>query len=155
MFSKLLYKNRQIARGYAMDDFDRQLVALLRLDGRMPIAVLAQKLQVSRGTIQKRLDRLISSGAVRGFTVRTRQELDETVLRAMMSVKTSSKKPAALIKALNGVPEVVSLNTTNGVWDYIAELRAASLADLDRALREIRSIDGVASTETSILLGAV
>ncbi|WP_367159120.1 Lrp/AsnC ligand binding domain-containing protein [Mesorhizobium sp.] len=59
------------------------------------------------------------------------------------------------MKALNGIPEVVSLYTTNGVWDYIAELRAESLADLDRALREIRSIDGVASTETSILLGAV
>ncbi|WP_367159119.1 Lrp/AsnC family transcriptional regulator [Mesorhizobium sp.] len=71
-----------------MDDFDRRLIALLRLDGRMPIAALAEKLQVSRGTIQKRLDRLISSGAVRGFTVRTRQELDETVLRAMMGVRT-------------------------------------------------------------------
>lgn len=138
-----------------MDDFDRQLIALLRLDGRMPIAVLAEKLDVSRGTIQKRLDRLMSTGAVRGFTVRTRQELDETVLRAMMGVRTSSKKPAALIKALHGVPEVISLYTTNGVWDYIAELRAESLPDLDRALREIRSIDGVATTETSILLGAV
>ncbi|WP_081157723.1 Lrp/AsnC family transcriptional regulator [Ensifer aridi] len=138
-----------------MDDFDRQLIALLRLDGRMPIAVLAEKLEVSRGTIQKRLDRLISTGAVRGFTVRTRHELDETVLRAITSVKTSSKKPAALIKALHGVPEVVALYTTNGGWDYIADLRAESLSDLDRALREIRSIDGIASTETSILLGSV
>ncbi|WP_281013432.1 MULTISPECIES: Lrp/AsnC family transcriptional regulator [unclassified Mesorhizobium] len=144
-----------MVRGGALDDFDRRLIALLRQDGRMPVAVLAAKLQVSRGTIQKRLDRLISSGAVRGFTVRTRQELDETVLRAVMGVRTTSKKPAALIKALNGIPEVVSLYTTNGVWDYIAELRAESLSDLDRALREVRSIDGVASTETSILLGAV
>lgn len=137
-----------------MDNFDRQLIALLRLEGRMPVAALAEKLQVSRGTIQKRLDRLIASGAIRGFTVRTRQELDESILRAMTGVKTSGKKPAALIKALNEIPEVVSLYTTNGVWDYITELRAESLADLDRALREIRSIDGVSSTETSILLAA-
>lgn len=135
-----------------MDDFDRRLIALLRLDGRMPVAVLADKLQVSRGTIQKRLDRLISSGAIRGFTVRTRQEADETVLRAMMGVKTSGKRPTVFIEALIGIPEVAALYTTNGVWDYIAELRAKNLVDLDRALRAIRTIDGVTSTETSILL---
>ncbi|MFB9978733.1 Lrp/AsnC family transcriptional regulator [Mesorhizobium kowhaii] len=135
-----------------MDDFDRRLIALLRLDGRMPVAVLADKLQVSRGTIQKRLDRLISSGAIRAFTIRTRQEVDETVLRAIMGVKTSGKRPTVFIEALNGIPEVAALYTTNGVWDYIAELRAKNLVDLDSALRAIRTIDGVTSTETSILL---
>ncbi|MER9645072.1 Lrp/AsnC family transcriptional regulator [Mesorhizobium sp. M0239] len=140
-----------------MDDFDRQLIAQLRVDGRAPVAVLADKLQVSRGTIQKRLDRLVSTGAIRGFTVRTRQELDEHVLRAVMGVRTttSSAKPTGLIKALHGVPEVVALYTTNGAWDYIAELRAANLPDLDRALGAIRHIEGVATTETSILLRSV
>ena len=138
-----------------MDDLDRRLISLLRLDGRMPVAVLAEKMEVSRGTVQKRLDRLIATGAIRGFTVRTRQELDETVLRAMMNVKTSGRGPAALMKALKGIPEVVALYTTNGMWDYVAELRAESLTGLDRALREIRAIEGIATTETSILLSSV
>ncbi|AYG63911.1 Lrp/AsnC family transcriptional regulator [Rhizobium jaguaris] len=138
-----------------MDDLDRKLIAQLRLDGRMPVAMLAAKLDVSRGTIQKRLDKLINSNAIRGFTVRTREEIDTNILRAMMNIKTSGKKPAAIIKALNGLPEVVALYTTNGVWDYVAELRAETLADFDRVLREVRSIDGVATTETSLLLGSV
>ena len=40
----------------------------------------------------------------------------------------------------------------NGRWDLIAELRAESLEAFDRALGNIRLIDGIASTETSLLL---
>ncbi|WP_331375242.1 hypothetical protein [Sinorhizobium chiapasense] len=73
------------------------------------MAAIVEELNTSRGTVQKRLDRLIANGAIRGFTVRTCEEIDETVLRATMNVKTSGKKPAAIIKALNGLPEVVAL----------------------------------------------
>jgi len=48
-----------------------------------------------------------------------------------------------------------SLHTTNGTWDLIAEIRAGSLTDLDRVLREVRTIDGVLNSETSILLSSV
>jgi DNA-binding Lrp family transcriptional regulator len=48
-----------------------------------------------------------------------------------------------------------SLHTTNGGWDLIAEVRADSLSDFDRVLREVRTIDGVLNSETSILLSSV
>ena len=44
------------------------------------------------------------------------------------------------------------LRRTNGRWDLVAELAAESLEALDRALIRIRLLDGVANTETSILL---
>jgi DNA-binding XRE family transcriptional regulator len=34
-----------------MDDTDRELISLLRQDARMPVATLAAKLGVSRGTV--------------------------------------------------------------------------------------------------------
>jgi DNA-binding Lrp family transcriptional regulator len=47
---------------------------------------------------------------------------------------------------------VTAIHTTNGRWDLVAELDTATLADFSRTLDEIRLIDGIASTETSILL---
>lgn len=41
-----------------MDDIDRQLIALLRENARMPIAALAKTLRVARGTVQNRLAKL-------------------------------------------------------------------------------------------------
>ncbi|MBC7446123.1 MAG: AsnC family transcriptional regulator, partial [Polaromonas sp.] len=41
-----------------MDETDHQLLSLLRQDARLPIASLAAKLGVSRGTVTNRLRRL-------------------------------------------------------------------------------------------------
>lgn len=48
-----------------------------------------------------------------------------------------------------------SLHTTNGGWDLVAELRTDSLAGFDRLLGQIRAIEGVVNSETSLLLSSV
>ena len=47
------------------------------------------------------------------------------------------------------------MHTTNGGWDLVAELRDGSLTDFDRVLREVRAIDGILNSETSLLLNSV
>jgi DNA-binding Lrp family transcriptional regulator len=47
---------------------------------------------------------------------------------------------------------VSALHTTNGRWDIVAELRADTLEEFDRVLGRIRRIDGVATSETNLLL---
>ena len=57
-------------------------------------------------------------------------------------------------KRLRGVPEVRALYSTNGRWDFVAELEDRDLASFDETLRRLRLIDGINSTETNILLNA-
>ncbi|PKP93035.1 MAG: AsnC family transcriptional regulator [Alphaproteobacteria bacterium HGW-Alphaproteobacteria-16] len=133
-----------------LDNLDRQLIAALRRDARMPITRLAAVLGVSRTTAQARLDRLLESGAVLGFTVRARQDAD--ALRAIMMIEIEGRSTAAVIKRLRGYPEIVALHTTNGGWDLVAEIVTSNLTDFDRILREIRQVDGVLNSETSLLL---
>ena len=45
-----------------MDEIDRQLLALLRDNARTPVATLAKKLQVARGTVQNRMAKLERDG---------------------------------------------------------------------------------------------
>ena len=137
------------------DDLDRRLLAMLRADGRAPVSKLASLLKVSRATVQARLDRLLESGAVFGFTVRVRQDHDEGAVRAVMMIEVTGKSTSAIIKKLRGVPELHALHTTNGTWDLVAEIKAANLRDFDRVLRDVRAIDGVLNSETSILLSSI
>jgi predicted ArsR family transcriptional regulator len=53
-----------------VDDLDRNIVALLSQDARTSIAVLARRLKVARSTLQARLERLETSGAIAGYTLR-------------------------------------------------------------------------------------
>jgi DNA-binding Lrp family transcriptional regulator len=137
-----------------MDDLDRRLLAMLRADARTPASTLAAELKVSRATVQNRIDRMRARGAIQGFTVRTRPDLETSRVRAIMCIEIKGERSAAVVKALRGLPEVAAIHTTNGRWDMVAELDTASLADFSRTLDEVRRIDGIAATETNLLLSS-
>ena len=81
-----------------------------------------------------------------------RASVDERLIRALMTIQLAGKTTTAVIARLRGIPEVRALHTTNGTWDLIAEIGVDTLPDLDRTLGTIRAIDGIRSSETSILL---
>ena len=140
---------------HTLDGLDRAIIGVLRTDGRAPLSKIAALLSVSRATVQSRLDRLLDSGAVLGFTLRLAKNEEGTAVRAIMSISVAGKSTAAVIKSLHGLPEVQSLHTTNGVWDLVAEIRAENLQEFDRVLRLIRETAGVSNSETNILLSSV
>ncbi|WP_319514758.1 Lrp/AsnC family transcriptional regulator [uncultured Cohaesibacter sp.] len=140
---------------HIFDQLDRDLISLLRHDGRAPLSKLADILQVSRGTVQNRLDRLMESGAILGYTVRVREDYELDGIRAIMLIEVVGKSTSQVIRKLRGMPELHTLHTTNGAWDLVAEIQTASLSDFDRVLREVRLIEGVLNSETSILLSTI
>lgn len=135
-----------------MDDIDRELIALLRANARTPVAALAKALGVARGTVQNRLARLESAGTITGYTVRLKPQTDSQRIAAWMTIAVEGNRADAVLRALRGDPAVATLHTTNGRWDIVAELRADSLEAFDRVLGRIRQIEGIAHTETSLLL---
>ncbi|PHZ86241.1 Lrp/AsnC family transcriptional regulator [Paremcibacter congregatus] len=139
---------------FVYDHLDRELISLLRYDGRAPLSKLAQILKVSRGTVQNRLDRLLDSGTILGFTVRMREGSAPDLIRAVMLIEVVGKSTREVIRKLRGMPELHTLHTTNGSWDLVAEIHATSLSEFDRVLGEVRYIDGILNSETSILLSS-
>ncbi len=135
-----------------IDDTDRELLSLLRQDARLPVATLSKKLKVARGTVQNRMKRLERDGVIVGYTVRVKPQAEAHRIRALMTIVVEGNRGAEVLHALRGHPNVTGLHSTNGRWDLIAELRADTLEAFDRALGNIRLIEGIASTETSLLL---
>lgn len=137
---------------HVLDDVDRRLIELLRADARAPAVTLSRRLGVSRGTVQNRIDRLIASGVLLGFTARLRSDTETGIVRALTSLELRSGDARAVLAALKRMPEVRRVYSTNGRWDKVVELNARDLATLDGAIAEIRAIRGVSHSETSILL---
>ena len=135
-----------------MDSTDRELLSLLREDARVSVATLAKLLKVARGTVQNRMARMETDGTIVGYTVKLKPQVEEQIIRALMTVAVEGNRTDEVLRALRGDPAVCALHTTNGRWDIVAELRADSLAAVDRVLGRIRLIDGISNTETSLLL---
>jgi len=140
---------------YIFDNLDRTLIGLLRSDGRAPVSKLAEIMGVSRATVQTRLDRLLASGALLGFTARVREDYAVNQIRAIMMIEVSGRNTTQVINKLRGLPELTALHTTSGKWDLIAEVLVESLSEFDSVLREVRLVDGVLNSETNILLTSI
>ena len=58
-----------------MDDLDLRLISLLRHDGRRSVSELAGDLKVSRATVRSRMEKLVDTGEILGFTAVLRLSL--------------------------------------------------------------------------------
>src|SRR5262249_31387954 len=104
----------------------------------------------SRATVRSRIDRLIKSGVIRGFTIAVHDHATRNLVRAVMLIEVEGKAADKVVKRLYGYPEGRKLHSTNGHWDLVAELVAGSLGGLDELRNRIRSVEGIKSTETNI-----
>ena len=137
-----------------MDDLDRRLIAQLRIDARAPIATLANRLGVARGTVQNRLARLEADGTIAGYTVRLKPQTDVDRVSGIMTIAVEGNHLERVVRTLRGDPAVAALHSTNGRWDLVAELRTDSLEAIDEVINRIRSIESITRTETSLLLSS-
>jgi len=105
--------------------------------------------------VQNRLDRMLESGALLGFTARVREDYEDGQINAIMMIKISGKSTTQVITNLRRLPELRQVHTTSGKWDLVAEIHVETLAEFDRILREVRQIDNIQDSETSMLLTSV
>ncbi|MGO4670749.1 Lrp/AsnC family transcriptional regulator [Bosea sp. 2RAB26] len=135
-----------------MDAFDHRLITALRHDGRRSISDLAGELGTTRATVRARMERLVQSGEIVGFTVILRADAIELPVRGIMLIEVGGQGTDAVVRELSGFPEVSAVHTTNGKWDLVAELGTTDLIEFDKVLRRIRLVSGIVASETNLLL---
>lgn len=135
-----------------MDKTDERLISALRHDARASLSDLALQLNLSRTTVRARIERLQNRGDVLGFTVVLKEDVLRDPVRGLMMIGIEGRGAARITRQLQGLPEVRAIHTTNGRWDLIVELGTETLETLDEALTKIRNFDGVANSETNLLL---
>ena len=134
------------------DALDQDLLALLTVNARESSADLARKLGVARTTVVARMARLQRDGIVSGYAVRLRHDLAQQGLSAFVGITVQPRSGADVARLLQRVPEVKQLDSVSGQFDYVALLRAESAERLDALLDQIRALDGVLQTTTSVVL---
>lgn len=135
-----------------MDDTDRKLISALRHDARASLSDLAIELGVSRTTVRARIERLRQSGEIVGFSVVLKGDAARDPVRGLMMLGIEGRGTDRILRQINGLSAVRAVHTTNGRWDVIVELGTETLEKLDQILAQIRKFDGVAASETSLLL---
>ena len=132
-------------------DEDRRLLALLRANARASTASIARKLGLSRTTVQERIARLERTGAIAGYTLRE-PDGRSSALSALVLLNVDAKVSETVVRELKSMPTVSALRAVSGVFDYVATVEADTTAELDRELDRIGRLDGIARTQTLVVL---
>ncbi len=135
-----------------MDDTDRKLLALMRRNARLSVALLARRLGLARTTVQARIERLERRGVIAGYTIVPGPALSPARLRASVLLRIEPRASARVLPRLETLPQVECVHTTSGRFDLIVELAAGSTEELDRTLDRIGAITGVLGSESLIHL---
>ncbi|MGH1494139.1 MAG: Lrp/AsnC family transcriptional regulator [Acidimicrobiales bacterium] len=137
----------------ALDSVDRQMIDLLRDDGRRTAPQLAADIGIGRATAYNRLDRLVDEGIITGFTARVDHQAVGLAVAALVLVNVDQGRWNELNARLRELPSVDWIGLTAGQYDYAMIVRADSLEQLrDVALQELQQVDGVRSAQTIVLL---
>lgn len=137
-----------------LDDLDLKLISALRRDGRASISELAGRLKVARATVRSRIERLVASGEIAGFTVLTKADVTAAPVRALTLICIEGRGTERIVAHLQGMPAVQAVHSTNGRWDLIIELATETLQELDDVLVRIRRFEGITSSETNLYLSS-
>jgi DNA-binding Lrp family transcriptional regulator len=131
---------------------DEELVALLRVNAREPVAALARKLGVSRTTVQDRLRRLEEQGSIAGYTLKLSKEAASRGISAMVTISVEPRRQIDVAKMISKLPQVETLHTVSGKFDLMAQVRTATAEDMDKLIDTIGVISGVTEIETAVIL---
>jgi Lrp/AsnC family leucine-responsive transcriptional regulator len=138
------------------DVLDREILRLLRQDGRMSVASIAKEIGLSGPSVHERIKKLEQRGIIAGYTVILEPRLLNRPHVAFVMVTLSEGNEFAIddpiVARICEEPDVLEFHRIAGEDCYLIKVRSATNKELEELLRRIRKIRGVARTRTTIVL---
>lgn len=140
----------------ALDKTDRRILELLRDDGRLPVAALAEKAGISRANAYTRLERLRGEGVIRGFSASVDSRRLGLGIAALILIAGRQPSWRTLREDLLHMPEIEFCAFTTGEYDALVLVRVPDVETLrDVILERLQSMPTVRSTQTVFVLDEV
>ncbi len=144
---------RTCARILRIDAVDREILTLLVEDGRRTFGNVAERVGLTAPSVKRRVDRLLASGALEGFTAVVDHGAlgwdTEALVELFFRPGTTLDEVA---ETLRGHPEVAEAWSVTGEADALARVRTKDNADLERLIIDLQRNGLVERTRSVVAL---
>jgi DNA-binding Lrp family transcriptional regulator len=125
-------------------------------NARSSYAEIGKVVGLSAPAVKRRVDRLLETGVLRGFTAVVDPEALGWGTEAFVEVHCRGNvAPTQIRSRLEGLTEVAAAYTVSGAADAIVHLRAADIHHLETALERLRGLDIVDTTVSTVVLSTL
>jgi DNA-binding Lrp family transcriptional regulator len=135
-----------------VDATDARLLLALAEDPRASVMALSQRLGLARNTVQARLSRLETSGALAPLDRRVRPEALGYRLGAYVTVQVAQRSLGEVSDGLAHIPEVLEVTGLSGAADLLVQVAAEDADDLWRITELVLAIPGVQRIDTALAM---
>lgn len=139
-----------------LDRTDRAILAALADDGRLSVAEVARRANVSRANAYVRIERLTAARVITGYGARIDSRRLGLDVAALVFLRVEQAEWRRLRDSLLEVEEVEMLGLTSGDFDFVVLVRAQNTVMLrDVVLARFLAMEGVRGTQTMLLFDDV
>lgn len=135
-----------------LDDIDRRLIAALDADPKISHAQLARDLDIARGTVYSRLDRLEHEGVITGYGPEIGPAAAGFDVLAFCTLEIAQGSHDETTRAIAAIDEVVEIHTVTGPGDLLVRVVARSNDHLHEVLQRITHIPSVLRSQSQLAL---
>ena len=138
-----------------LDQIDRKILSSLQKDARISFKKIAEETDVSEATVFVRVKKMQERGVIKSFMAVVDPGTVGKALTAIMLVRAQPKGLPRLLDALKKLDDIYEIYDVTGQYYSILKIRTSGTEQLSKIIDEIGQIEGVAGTETVIVLRTV
>jgi Lrp/AsnC family leucine-responsive transcriptional regulator len=141
---------------FGLDRIDREILRLLQVDGRMTIASLARRVNLSPTPCHARVRRLERDGFIRGYAARVPAELLGIAGVVFVEVRVERTTPAGcarFIDAVSQLNEVSECYKVTGEFDFLLKMHVRDLEAYRECLSaRLSGLPGIVRTHSFLVV---
>ncbi len=136
-----------------IDAIDLKILQILQQHGRARLADIADEVELSAPAVMERVKKLESGGVIKGYQALVDAKKVGKDITAFIGVSIGHQRDidGFAIQMLQ-YPDVLECHHVTGDESFILKVKSANTASLEKLLGEIRSLEGVTQTVTSVVL---
>jgi DNA-binding Lrp family transcriptional regulator len=136
-----------------MDEKNRQILALLQQNARLPIKSIAARVGLARSSVRERIARMEAHGVIRAYRAEVNASgAQATDVEAYLILRLDKTPAPRTIARIVAHPEVTRCSSVSGDIDVIVEARTTDVASLNRLRDELACYPHVVDLTTALIL---
>ena len=152
LFNRMPRQSHTMTSMIALDATDRRILAALDDDPRASVQLLALKLELARGTVHARLDRMMRESVMRSNSIRVSAAALGLPMRAQVTAEVDQDQFDEMMTDMTGIPEVIECVGLAGENDLMIQIVARDADHVYDITKRIKGCRGIKRTATSIVL---
>ena len=138
---------------YVLDGIDRQLLDELQSDCKRSLKEIGAAVGLSAPSVMERVRKLENAGIIKGYHALLDARTVGLDISAFIGVSISNPQLlSAFEEWVDSIPQVLECHHVTGSHTLLLKVKTQNTKDLEQLISRIRSIEGVASTETMVVL---